>query len=244
VNEPSGDIITDHLVEFKSIRSLQEQNIKLLKLTRGLMAKLDTREINRATADEDDEEIGDNLDKATETIHKLLTQLLESQKRVNDTIRERDFFSKLLAKGEGLRGPGSIGGGEAGEGVEVELVGTLKAELEGMRAKAERDVEELRVEVKGKNEAVGKLEIEKARAESKVALLEGQLLRSLQTKYELISEIEQHRMLNDANGLQKQEFANVESELRQVQGTVNQANNEKRSVNLLELSVYSGLTIV
>ena len=38
-----GDLITDHLLEFRSIRGLQEQNHKLLKMTRGLMAKLDAQ---------------------------------------------------------------------------------------------------------------------------------------------------------------------------------------------------------
>ena len=41
--DATGDIITDHLLEFKSLRGLQEQNVKLLKLTRALMAKLEQR---------------------------------------------------------------------------------------------------------------------------------------------------------------------------------------------------------
>ena len=171
----SGEVITDRLLEFKSIRSLQEQNQKLLRLTRGLMAKLDAREIKKASADGDDIDTGATLDEATETINKLHTQLLASQKKINEIARERDFFSKLLAKGEGLGWTedglnGSLG---AGDSTHQRTISTLQAELEVVRTKAEADIASSREQARIKAEEAGVLETSKARAEAKITLLEG-----------------------------------------------------------------------
>lgn len=42
--------------------------------------------------------------------------------------------------------------------------------------------------------------------------------------------LEQHRILNEANTLQKQEYANLDQQFRQLQGVLNQAQNERKSV--------------
>ena len=172
-----GDIITDHLVEFKSIRTLQEQNQKLLKLTRSLMAKLDAQEIKRATNDADDEEAGASLDQATETITKLHSQLLEAQKRISEVTRERDVFSKLLARGEGLRGPSNAitGSGplEDDAGPQQQLVNSLQEEMAIVRHKAEQDISEVRSKLTAKSEEAGQAEVARARAEAQVNLLQG-----------------------------------------------------------------------
>jgi nucleoprotein TPR len=145
-----GDLITDHLLEFRSIRGLQEQNQKLLKMTRGLMAKLDAQEINRATADTDDLDTAATLEQATQTINRLHTQLLEAQKKINEAIKERDFFSKLLAKGEGLRwspNGGANGTGSAGDGdsPHQQTIVSLQAEMDTIRSKAESEINEIHV---------------------------------------------------------------------------------------------------
>lgn len=172
-----GDIITDHLLEFKSIRGLQEQNQKLLKLTRGLMAKLDAREIRRATADSDDIDTGATLDQATETISRLHSQLLEAQKKINDTARERDFFSKLLSKGEGLSWS-TMTNGTSGleDGVHQKSIMTLQAEIDIVRTRAEKEITEAKEQVRIKAEQVGVAEVEKAKADAKATLLDGMSL--------------------------------------------------------------------
>ena len=171
----NGDIIADRLLEFKSIRSLQEQNQRLLKLTRSLMAKLDAREIYRATSDADDTDTGATLDQATETITKLHAQLLEAQKKMNQATRERDFFSKLLAKGEGLNWSGKISLGplEGGSDPHQQTITTLQAEMDLVRTKAETDIAEAKEEARLKAEQVGVAEVDKARAEARITLLEG-----------------------------------------------------------------------
>ncbi|WRT66753.1 uncharacterized protein IL334_003716 [Kwoniella shivajii] len=209
-----GDIITEHLLEFRSIRSLQEQNQKLLKLTRTLMSKLDQREINKASAAQDDLDTGATLDQATETINKLHTQLLDAQKKINEATRERDLFSKLLARGEGLKWSQQTSSGpfEDGEAPHQQTINTLQAELDVVKNRADVEIKEVKEDIRVKAEQVGVAEVERAKAEAKVGLLE-----------------EQSRMLNDANNLQKQEYSNLEIQYRQLQGAISQAHNEQRS---------------
>ncbi|KAE8542037.1 hypothetical protein D1P53_001516 [Cryptococcus gattii VGV] len=224
---PTGDIITDHLVEFRSIRSLQEQNQRLLKITRSLMKKLDEREIARAEGEEEDEVTGRTLDEATEMIKKLHKDVLDAQKRVGDVTRERDLFSKLLARGEGLRWSGSASSGHPGvhgaqhghgpldEDTDTpsnQQLTTLQAELDVFKEKAHGDLEEARKEIRKKMEEAAKADVERARAEAKVGLLE-----------------EQAKALTEATQQQKTEFAGLETQLRQLQAAVAQAHNEQRA---------------
>lgn len=180
----NGDVITDRLLEFKSIRALQEQNQKLLKLTRGLMVKLDAREIRRAASDADDVDTGATLDQATETITRLHSQLLDAQRKINEATRERDFFSKLLAKGEGLRWSGktSLGPLEDSGDPHQRTIATLQAEMDLVRTKADADIAEAKEQAKVKSEQTGFAEVDKARAEARITLLEGKIHVSSQSK--------------------------------------------------------------
>jgi nucleoprotein TPR len=171
-----GDIITDHLVEFQSIRSLQEQNAKLLRLTRGLMAKLDAQEIDRAAINDNDREFGASLDQATETITKLHQSLVEAQKKISEVTRERDTFSKLLARGEGLRKPAQMSNNgplDDSLGSQEQLVASLQEEMQAFRHKADVEIAEVRAQLTAKVEEAGQAEVEKAKAEAQVILLKG-----------------------------------------------------------------------
>ncbi|ADV25676.1 nucleoprotein TPR [Cryptococcus gattii E566] len=238
---PTGDIITDHLIEFRSIRSLQEQNQRLLKITRSLMKKLDEREIARAEGEEEDEVTGRTLDEATEMIKKLHKDVLDAQKRVGDVTRERDLFSKLLARGEGLRwsvsassGHPGVHGAQRGHGPLDEdadtpsnqQLATLQAELDVFKEKAHGDLEEARKEIRKKMEEAAKADVERARAEAKVGLLEDVLMTRLFLNCRII---EQAKALTEASQQQKTDFAGLETQLRQLQAAVAQAHNEQRA---------------
>nr|ODO02371.1 nucleoprotein TPR [Cryptococcus depauperatus CBS 7855] len=213
---PTGDIVTDNLLEFKSIRSLQEQNQRLLKITRSLMSKLDEREIARAAQQEDENQTSQTLDQATEMIKKLHKDLLESQKKVNEVSRERDFFSKLLAKGDGLKwsqnGVSGTNGPLEDNEPRQQIVVTLQAELDVLREKTQGEVQVARQEIRKKTEEAARAEVERAKAEAKIGLLE-----------------EQARALNEASSLQKDESKSLENQVRQLQGAIAQAHNEQRA---------------
>ena len=170
-----GDVITDQLLEFKSIRSLQNQNQRLLRLTRGLMAKLDAREVRRATSDEDDVDTGATLDQATETIDRLHAQLLEAQKKITGVTSERDFFSQLLAKGEGLNWTQKVSFGSIEESFapHLQTIATLQAEIDVVRIQAEKEIAQAKEQATKKTEQANLAEVEKVRAEAKSTLMEG-----------------------------------------------------------------------
>lgn len=162
------------------------------------MKKLDEREIARAEGEEEDEVTGRTLDEATEMIKKLHKDVLDAQKRVGDVTRERDLFSKLLAKGEGLRWsisassgyPGAHGAqhgrGPLDEDTDTssnQQLATLQAELDVLKEKAHGDLEEARKEIRKKMEEAARADVEKARAEAKVGLLEGKFRTSTQYSF-------------------------------------------------------------
>ena len=175
VDSETGDIITDHFVEFRSIRSLQEQNQKLLRLTRGLMQKLEMQQIDQAGTDADDIDTGASLDQATQTISQLHAQLLEAQKKINEATRERDFFSKLLARGEGLKWVDTNGGPlENGSTPHEQAITSLQVEIDTIRIKADQEVSEARELMRRKSDEAGHADVGRARAEAQVTLLQGE----------------------------------------------------------------------
>jgi len=144
-------------------------------MTRGLMAKLDAQEINRATSDTDDLDTASTLEQATETINRLHAQLLEAQKKINEAVKERDFFSKLLAKGEGLKW--SPSGHADGDSPHQQTVLSLQTEMDSIKSKAEEEIKEIRDQLRAKSEAAGVAEVERAKADAKATLLEGMYSR-------------------------------------------------------------------
>jgi nucleoprotein TPR len=139
------------------------------------MAKLDAQEINRATSDTDDLDTAATLEQATQTINRLHTQLLEAQKKISEATKERDFFSKLLAKGEGLKWSPN---GQEGEAPHQQTILSLQTEMDSIRSKAEDEIKEIRDQLRIKSEAAGVAEVERAKADAKATLLEGELQSS------------------------------------------------------------------
>lgn len=210
-----GDLITDKLTEFKSLRALQQQNQKLLKLTRGLVAKLEARDVRRATADASDIDTAASLDEAAETIEKLHSKLLDSEKKINELARERDFFSKLLSRGEGLRwsnGATATKNPLAGDTDNEVALSNLQAELDIVRSKADQEIAEAKEQARQKAEAAGVAEVEKVKAEAKAQMLE-----------------EQQRILSETHQLQQQANTTLEAQVRQLQGQISQTQLERRN---------------
>ncbi|KZT09250.1 uncharacterized protein LAESUDRAFT_545404 [Laetiporus sulphureus 93-53] len=93
-------VITNNLVLFRSIPQLQEQNQKLLKITRELGAKLESEE--REYREFLDKEQSEAIEEAHAAIKQLQEQL-ESQKKSSEItiqayMKERDSLRALLAR--------------------------------------------------------------------------------------------------------------------------------------------------
>jgi nucleoprotein TPR len=175
--EDSDDPIADRLVEFESLAALQKKNQKLLRVVRKMQKQIEEAEIAKAEFGATDLDTGVTLDKATETITRLHQQLLETQKKVTEVTRERDVFSKLLSRGEGLRATVTAlnGGGPMDDtiGAQEGVMEALRVELETIRQQAEKDVTEIREKLNTKSQEAGQAEVGKARAEAQATLWEG-----------------------------------------------------------------------
>jgi nucleoprotein TPR len=213
-----SDPITDRLLLFKSLPALQEQNGKLLKVVRALQDKLSDREAKRATAEDD----GLALDQAAETITTLHTKLVERQnaltglqEKLTEVTRERDLFSRLLSRGEGLRWPnGSTANGPVdGHDASAEALSSLQAELDIMRKKADDDVTEAKSIARQKSEAATKAELEAAKADARAKMIE-----------------EQNRLLAETQSTQKQENAALGSQISTLQSQLQHVVQERRKV--------------
>ena len=99
-------VITNHLVAYKSISHLQEQNQRLLKITRELSAKMESEE--REYREVMEREQGEAVKEAHEAIQDLAAQL-ERQKSTSEGIiqayvKERDTLKGMLARQEKVNG--------------------------------------------------------------------------------------------------------------------------------------------
>jgi nucleoprotein TPR len=215
-----GDPITDRLLLFKSLPALQEQNGKLLKIVRALQARLSDRETKRATAEDNGA-----LDEAADTITTLHTKLVERQNVITDLqakimeiTRERDVFSRLLSRGEGLRWPnGASSSNGPVEDSSAEAISSLQAELDVVRKKADEDVTEAKKLARQKSEEAGNSEVERAKAEAKATMLS-----------------EQNRLLSETHAHQKQENTTLEAQVRQLQSQISQVQQERRKVGCID----------
>lgn len=99
-------VITNHLVLFQNIEGLQQQNQKLLKITRELGEKMETEERDYKAAME--QEQAEAIREAHEAMQELAGQL-EDQKRnantlVQSYVKERDALKSMLARSNGNSG--------------------------------------------------------------------------------------------------------------------------------------------
>lgn len=173
-----GDIISDKLVQFQSLRALQQQNLNLLRVTRKLQAKLEAIEVGRATAEENDG-MSDLMSMAHTKLEQAHGRINEIQAKLIDVTRERDTFSRLLSRGDGLRWPnGSSTGGPTADGHDhsnENAISSLETELEILRNKAEADVAEAKQDARKQSEAASSADIARAKAEAKASVLEGEI---------------------------------------------------------------------
>ena len=160
------DVITNHLVLFRSIPALQAQNQKLLRIVRELGAKMEAEE--REYKDTLEREQNEAVREAHDAIRELQGRL-ESQRKSHEVtvqayVKERDALKSMLARTGGsasaepyVNGTGSGNGGvngaaervasESREGVpESELVKEL-AEIQSQfdTYKMEMGVDSVRV---------------------------------------------------------------------------------------------------
>ena len=187
--EDIESVITNNLVLFRSTRELQEQNQKLLKITRELGAKMEAEEQDYRAAME--REQGEAVKEAHEAI-KTLAMQLETQKKSSEIkiqayIKERDALKSMLARAE--RSSAAMGatagpvvavngyhediGAETQTDVARELA-EIQSQFETYKSEMGEDSGRLREEIVASQREVGQLNAALAKANAKIEYLSGQ----------------------------------------------------------------------
>ena len=173
-------VITNNLVLFRSIPSLQEQNQKLLKIVRELGAKMESeeREYREALEKEQSEAVRE----AHEAIQDLATQLERQKKSSEATIqaymKERDALKAMLARAERVPLRGGINGDVNGAAPvpPSDLVAELEdvhAQFESYKAEMGMDAEKLREDLVQAQRQLGQANAALAKATAKIDFLDG-----------------------------------------------------------------------
>lgn len=184
------EVITNHLVLYRSIPQLQEQNMKLLRCIRELGARMESEE--RDYKEQLDNEQAEAIREAHEAIQALQAQLESTQSSQQATIqayvKERDTLKMMLARYErGGAVPAHMSGVEGPHGLSASHVNgivrepsELEKELEEVRSNFDAYRKEMGVDsVKLREEAVqyqreaSQLGASLAKANAKIEFLQG-----------------------------------------------------------------------
>ncbi|XP_039274205.2 nucleoprotein TPR-like isoform X1 [Styela clava] len=92
----ASDVISEHLLTFRSIKELQEQNQRLLKVVRELSAESEARE--KETENKELKELKDSLQQANEELENLREERQKQIEFVEAIVRQRDMYRVLLAQ--------------------------------------------------------------------------------------------------------------------------------------------------
>lgn len=187
--EDIESVITNNLVLFRSTRDLQEQNQKLLKITRELGAKMEAEEQDYRAAME--REQGEAVKEAHEAI-KTLAMQLETQHKSSDIkiqayMKERDALKSMLARAERSSAATgavaglvpTINGFHEGSGPESQTdmaqeFAEMQNQFESYKSEMGVDSGRLREEVVASQREAGQLNAALAKANAKIEYLTGE----------------------------------------------------------------------
>ena len=126
------EVITNNLVLFRSIEGLQEQNQKLLKVTREMGEKMETEE--RKYKEELDQEQAKAVEEAFQMIKDLEGKLEENKRqadiRIQGYVKERDTLRLLLNRANGGQGSAAAAAAMAVEPANDSEVASQLAEVQ------------------------------------------------------------------------------------------------------------------
>lgn len=98
----SDEVISNHLVLFKTLPQLQAQNLRLLKTSRGLARRLEAKEEdieNRLRGEE-----SEALAEASEAVRDMEAELQRQKTLVQAVTKERDMLRSMTSRGTGSTG--------------------------------------------------------------------------------------------------------------------------------------------
>ncbi|KAI9700003.1 MAG: hypothetical protein M1836_002537 [Candelina mexicana] len=260
----TGRFISQHLTVFKNIRELQEQNTKLLRVTRELGEQMEgeearAKQTQQAREREELESLRSRVDRYKDELKSMVTQ---SQSYV----KERDMFRRMLSHrgqlpagseleamfGQSVSGqsaPGTPTPGGSGQDPNnsptskdmadyAKLLKDMQTHFDSYRQEAATDHSALKRQLDILSKKNSELQGENARSASQVTLAH-ERYEMLQANYIMLqtenSEL-QKRSRSFAEGAAKQDLRTqqVVEELVEVKGTVDRLRNENANLKAKE----------
>lgn len=169
-------VITNNLVLFRSIPSLQEQNQKLLKIVRELGAKMEAeeREYREALEKEQSEAVREAHDAIQDLAAQLERQKKSGEVTIQAYMKERDTLKAMLARAERSSLRGSVNG--SAPVPPSDLVAELEdvqAQFESYKVEMGMDGEKLREHLAQAQRQLGQANAALAKATAKIEFLDG-----------------------------------------------------------------------
>ncbi|KAH8980106.1 hypothetical protein EDB92DRAFT_1901586 [Lactarius akahatsu] len=183
------EVITNHLVLFRSVPALQAQNQKLLGIVREMGAKMEAEE--REYRETLEKEQGEAVREAHEAITALQEQL-EAQRRAHDVkmrafVKERDSLKVLLARAERTSSLKESHGKANGEAMDSDLakeLAEIQEQFDAYRAETGVDSVRLREDTVAAQREVAQLSTQLAKANAKLEIT-GDRFKMLQEQQSL-----------------------------------------------------------
>lgn len=218
-----GSIIDNNLVLFRSISELQEQNVKLLAITRDLGKKLesDEREYKETLDQEQTEAIREAHDAIQMLQSRLEHQQKSSQATIQAYVKECDTLRTMLkrrdANGAGMAG--SINGQMRDEpSISEQRLRDAEGTFDSYREEISVDTARLREEAMRYQREASQLGAELAKANAKVEYLNGKFILLIPPASNVYrASIERHRMGQERLAAQNQEYENMSKRNRELQ---------------------------
>ncbi|KAJ2925786.1 hypothetical protein H1R20_g11316, partial [Candolleomyces eurysporus] len=229
------EVITSHLVLFRNIEGLQQQNQKLLKITRELGEKMESEEQEYKQAME--QEQAEAIREAHEAMQQLAQQL-EDQKRGSDAriqayVKERDALKSMLTRAQGAGTHGLVVNGSTPALPENEIareLAEIQSQFEAYRSEMGVDSARLRDDLSATQREALEFEAALAKANAKIEYLDdrnriNQDHLNLKT-LELKDLNQRHQGLMDQFTRVDVECSRVADELAIANGRLEQMRNE------------------
>ena len=226
-NVPAADtesLITNHLVLFKSIDGLQQQNQRLLKIVRQLGQAMENEEKEYREAME--REQAEAIQEAHEAMKELAAQL-ERQKTSSESIiqayvKERDTLRTMLARSEKASLlPQATALNSAvptpGQGNVARELEDVHGQFEAYRKEMDIDSGRLRDELIASQREVNQMGAALAKANARIEFMSGQFLCLIRVEIRLsIVTSDRQRMNEEQHQMDKQELSELSKGKRQL----------------------------
>ncbi|ORX83254.1 hypothetical protein K493DRAFT_361138 [Basidiobolus meristosporus CBS 931.73] len=217
----TSTVISEQLTTFRSISELQQQNQRLLRITRELADRMEREEAERRETDAHQE--NETVQEAQKLIEILRDELKQTRAKMESYLRERDMCRRLLAQGDPgftptlespspLRNFDAIDADQNG-GEYSKLLVKLQSKFDSYRKETDAETKTLRDQLTSAQKEISEYHIQAARASAQIDFLNERYQLLVENAKSHSNELEEarKRISNLQGALSRQDVAAQQS---------------------------------